>query len=133
MGAKEKYKVTARRLPSIAYDKRKNEFRATWEPGDGTKYDLWARRIFSIDSFGCLGSVTEGWMIVCALNGRAYLFQRLGVLDTEYVAEHLGLDNAVSALKITALIGFALERETDVEVRIEQKDSPGQKGKPDDN
>lgn len=133
MGAKAKHKVKAQRLPSIVYDERKNELRASWEPGDGTKYDIWARRIFSIRSFGCLGSVMNGWMVVCALNGRAYLFQESGALATQYVAEHLGLKNAVSALKITALLGFALERETDVEVQIDRKDNSGQREKADGN
>ena len=137
MESKAKYTIQVRGYPTLDHwgniNKGWSGFIATWEPGDGTKYQLWGQRVEDIDSFGCLGSVERGWMVVCSLNARAYLFQGSGDLATEYVAEHLGLDNAVSALKITALLGFALERQTDVEVRVEKKDSSGKQEKADDN
>lgn len=126
MGTEVRHKINAVRLPARILNEQKTEALATWEPGDGTRYGIWARKVDYINGFGCLGSVAGGWMIVCSLNGHAYLFQASGKLETAYVAEHLGLDHYVSAKAITALIGFTTERETDVEVRIEKKSTPGQ-------
>lgn len=63
-----------------------------YEPGNGTRYTAMAIRVVGKVSFGSLGSVTNGWLVVNGFNGKAYLFQASQVqpLADEYIQEKLG-------------------------------------------
>jgi len=56
---------------------------------DGTRYEMMAFRLEGDVSFGAMGSVTDGWLVVSHLNRRAYLFRKDGFLDDRYVYEKL--------------------------------------------
>jgi hypothetical protein len=56
---------------------------------DGTRYEMMAFRLEGEVSFGCLGAVTDGWLVIDHLNRKAYLFQPKGYLDEDYVYEKL--------------------------------------------
>jgi len=57
---------------------------------DGTRYEMMAFRVRPGDfSFGSMGTVTDGWLVVSHLYRKAYLFQPTGHLDEDYVAEKL--------------------------------------------
>jgi len=56
---------------------------------DGTRYEMMAFRLEGDVSFGALGNVTDGWLVVSHLHRRAYLFRHTGYIDTAYVFEKL--------------------------------------------
>jgi len=56
---------------------------------DGTRYEVMAIRLKGKVSFGSLGTVTDGWLIIEGLNRRAYLLQPTGYLDEAYIYEKL--------------------------------------------
>ena len=91
-----------------------------FSPGDGLTYRIVAIPIQELDC-GILGRVEPGWLIVNGNNGNAHLFADTGYLSAGYVAEKLygvrnrGQDDFIDEVQcITALIGFAIGRETSV-------------------
>jgi hypothetical protein len=81
------------------------------EPGDSTSYQMLALRISGEVQCGELGRVSDGWLVVCGLNNRAYLFQNDGYLSEAYVAEKLALKNPVSVKRVTEQVARLLNRE----------------------
>lgn len=61
-----------------------------YEPGNGTAYGAIAVRWQNAAYQQTLGRVEDGWLVVSCNTGRAYLFQREGVLLDEYIQKHLG-------------------------------------------
>jgi hypothetical protein len=81
------------------------------EPGDGTRYTAAVVR-WSEGSWACLGAcgaVADGYLVVCGLNGKAYLLQPDGVLHPRYVAEKFAL-SLRQAQHFARLVGRALNR-----------------------
>lgn len=74
----------------ITYDKQIRI--GEYEPGNGTRYTTVAIPWHDHESLimGCLGTVSNGWLVVSGNTGKAYLFQREGFLLDTYIQEHLG-------------------------------------------
>ena len=91
-----------------------------FSPGNGLIYRIVAIKVESLD-LGILGSVEPGWLIYNGNNGRSHLFASQGYLSAGYVTEKLyrdGKDDHFSIDEIqcmTALIGYATNRETSVQ------------------
>lgn len=56
---------------------------------DGTRYEMMAFKLKGEVSFGSLGTVVDGWLVIEHLRRRAYLFKQEGFLDVGYVYEKL--------------------------------------------
>ena len=83
-----------------------------YEPGNGTAYEIIVTPVVGASTYGVLGSVSRGWLIINGLNGKAYLFQKHGSIDRYYVAEKLfNPKSSVTDIDhITALIGYVTNR-----------------------
>ena len=62
----------------------------TYEPGNGTRYQVIAVPWRYEGCLGALGYVANGWLVVNCLNGLAYLFQKSAYLIDDYIQEKLG-------------------------------------------
>lgn len=61
-----------------------------FEPGNATRYTAVAVRWQVHKTMGAMGYIEDGWLVVSGNSGRAYLFQKRGILLDEYIQEHLG-------------------------------------------
>jgi len=81
------------------------------EPGNGTRYSAaicgWSEGPWA--TLGVCGSVGVGWLVVCGLNGKAYLLQTEGALHPAYVAEKFELPPR-HAQHFARLVGRVLNR-----------------------
>ena len=88
-----------------------------FSPGNGLLYRIIAIPVENLE-LGILGAVDKGYLVVNGQNGRAHLFSDHGYLTSGYVSSHLyKMDDKFSVDEIqviTALIGFALGRETTI-------------------
>lgn len=84
--------------------------KVTFEPGNGTRYDLFCIQFSEGADLGTLGAVEkDGWLVVCGLNGKAYLFSSQGYLTPDYVAEKLDIPE-FHAAPVTYSLGVAINR-----------------------
>lgn len=83
------------------------------EPGDGTRYDMIAIRVLGTVTCGRLGRITDGWLVVCGLTGRAYLFADGDHVVSWYIIEKLGITNAISARQTAKQIATLIRGTTD--------------------
>jgi hypothetical protein len=81
---------------------------------DGTVYEAIAIPWDSDISFGNLGCVYHGWLVVTSF-GHCHLFARSGYLAEDYIIEHLGIKSTLDAQNITRLIRCLTGRETDLD------------------
>ena len=83
----------------------------TYEPGNGTRYEIVVVHVYERLEFGALGAVSDGFLIVNGLNQVAYLFANMPgeYLTESYVGEHLKL-RGPDARYMTAMIAFMTER-----------------------
>lgn len=56
---------------------------------DGTRYEMLGLKVKGSFSFGTLGAITNGWLVIDHLNRKAYLFTD-GYKEIGYIAEKLG-------------------------------------------
>lgn len=88
----------------------------SFQPGNGMKYEI---LVIPISNFGMgnLGAVDNGYLVIHGHNAKAQLFQAEGWLAKSYVAEHMLGDysNDEFTAILTALLGYAMNRPTDVD------------------
>lgn len=90
--------------------RHKNIIIGHWEPGNGTSYKAIAVRWQIGGYMQALGNVSNGWLVVNCLTGRAYLLQdKVGYLHPEYVEEKFG-GRLADAEKMAELISAMLDR-----------------------
>lgn len=83
---------------------------------DGYVYQAVAIRWRDHTSFGDLGCVDEGWLVVLSWNGqahlvkRSYLLRNTGYIDEEYIARHFDLKSEKDIKNFTWLIRSLPER-----------------------
>ena len=85
---------------------------ASSEPGDGRRYTAALVRWYPGEPapvLGHCGAVSNGWLVVCGLNGRTYLLQQEGQLYWPFIAEKFDLPEN-QAKHFTDLLCVYLER-----------------------
>ncbi len=75
---------------------------------DGTRYSAWAYKVHDF-MLGRLGRVEDGWLVICGLNRKSYLFQVAGLLHWSYVGEKFNL-NQTDAESMAYIIGELIDR-----------------------
>jgi hypothetical protein len=92
-------------------------FNYEFSPGNGLVYRIIVIPVTKL-SFGIMGSIDPGFIVINGSNGKAHLFAPKGLLSLLYVDEKLYRAEGKmpsEAMIITSLIGFALDRETTIE------------------
>lgn len=91
----------------------------SFQPGNGYKYDILIVSVASPLCAGVLGGIERGFLVVNAWNGMSYLFSTEGnYLTVDYIYEKLFNNSgaAVHVHAVTALLSFALGRETNADM-----------------
>lgn len=70
---------------------------------DGTLYTAWVLHVTDF-SLQTLGSITDGYLVICGLTGKAYLLQRRGYLDIGYLMEKFNLRTETDAKNFRTLL-----------------------------
>ena len=94
----------------------------SFQPGNGWKYEIFVTHIPGSFSLGEMGGINSGFLIVSGWNQVSYLFaDNKAYLTSDYIAEKmfpknncLNTSNNQAINCITALIGWVLQRETDI-------------------
>ncbi len=88
--------------------KQREVRRVTYEPGNGTRYDLIAIKVDDM-TFGALGSISSGWLVINGLNTLSYLFHDdKQPLHPDYVQEKLGGWGG-DAVPLTTALGILID------------------------
>ncbi len=82
-----------------------------WSPGNGTRYTISVSKLNTESVvFGCVGSVYDGWLVMCGLTRLAYMLQPSGELSVSYIAEKFKLNFVEDKKYVTQLIAYAICR-----------------------
>ena len=81
-------------------------------PGNGTRYEIAVSKLNSESvSFGSLGTVTDGWLVICGLTRKCYMLQdKKERVHENYIKDKFDLHHTGDVKYVTELINYALGR-----------------------
>jgi len=92
----------------LLIEERSNYLYAKYEPGNGTSYQIVAFPWPGGD-FQALGNIGPGgWLVICGLTGRSYLFRGEGFLHRDYIMEKFGLSFRADGDLLARLVGIVV-------------------------